>query len=161
MNKIKTPRRYTITALAACRFYAMQAGIVKRYTGRMGTKWAKISGRAGILRTRISRRKDGQFYWTLKAEPGRVLATGQAPSLEQARREAELASYGYCLTCGNPLRENEMALGFEHHWDCPEPSRVKRVSAKKLTHCPKCGKELCPDHGICYDCDDESQYYYL
>lgn len=121
-------------------------------------KWAKISGRAGILRARILRRKDGHFYWTLKAEPGQVLATGQAPSLEQARREAELASYRFCLTCGNPLRENEMALGFEHHWDCPEPGGVKRVKVKKLTHCPKCGKELCPD-GICYDCDDESQYY--
>lgn len=30
--KIKTQRRYTVTALAACRFYAMRAGIVKRYT---------------------------------------------------------------------------------------------------------------------------------
>lgn len=30
--KIKAQRRYTVTALAACRFYAAKAGAVRRYT---------------------------------------------------------------------------------------------------------------------------------
>lgn len=31
-SKVKTTRRHTITALAACRFYAAKAGAVRRYT---------------------------------------------------------------------------------------------------------------------------------
>lgn len=33
--KIKSSRKYTVTALAACRFHSMQAGIARRYTKKV------------------------------------------------------------------------------------------------------------------------------